>query len=87
MRLRMAPYFEGLIQPGRVNGSSDRIGSNINGAEYRTDPYLVLISIISFKIDKIKGLKERNVIGKWVDKPPGRRPPEGWDGKQGVILA
>jgi hypothetical protein len=31
-------------------------------------------------------LKERNIIGKWVDAPPGRKPPEFWDGKRGLIL-
>jgi hypothetical protein len=47
----------------------------------------VLKRFLGLKTKKIKYLKEKNVIGKWVDVPPGRKPPEGWDGKSGVLLA
>ena len=64
--------------PGRIKWVGKPVGF---------DNEYVLKRFLGMKTDKIKGLKERNVIGKWVDMPPGRRPPEGWDGKRGVILA
>lgn len=64
--------------PGRVKWAGKPVGF---------DNEYVLKRYLGMKTDKIRGLKERNVIGKWVDKPPGRRPPEDWDGKRGTILA
>jgi crotonobetainyl-CoA:carnitine CoA-transferase CaiB-like acyl-CoA transferase len=64
--------------PGRVKWAGKPVGF---------DNEYVLKRYLGMKTDRIKGLKERNIIGKWVDTPPGRRPPEGWDGKRGVILA
>jgi len=63
--------------PGRIKWSGKPVGF---------DNEYVLKYFLGMKTDAIKGLKERNVIGKWVDQPPGRRPPEGWDGKRGTIL-
>ena len=64
--------------PGRIKWVGKPVGF---------DNEYVLKRFLGMKTDRIKGLKERNIIGKWVDTPPGRRPPEGWDGKRGVILA
>jgi crotonobetainyl-CoA:carnitine CoA-transferase CaiB-like acyl-CoA transferase len=36
--------------------------------------------------DEIKRLYDCGALGKWADKP-GRRPPDNWDGKAGLILA
>jgi crotonobetainyl-CoA:carnitine CoA-transferase CaiB-like acyl-CoA transferase len=64
--------------PGRIKWAGKPVGF---------DNEFVLKRFLGMKTDAIKGLKERNIIGKWVDTPPGRRPPEGWDGKRGVLLA
>lgn len=63
--------------PGRIKWAGKPVGF---------DNEFVLKSFLGMRTDKIKGLKDRNVIGKWVDQPPGRRPPEDWDGKRGLIL-
>jgi len=63
--------------PGRIKWAGKPVGF---------DNEYVLKRFMGMKTDAIKGLKERNIIGKWVDQPPGRRPPEGWDGKRGTIL-
>ena len=64
--------------PGRIKWAGKPVGF---------DNEYVLKRFLGMRTDRIQGLKERNVIGKWVDQPPGRRPPEGWDGKTGLILA
>lgn len=71
----IAPKFSET--PGRIKWAGKPVGF---------DNEFVLKRFLGMKTDKIRGLKERNVIGKWVDVPPGRRPPEGWDGKRGTIL-
>ena len=62
--------------PGRIKWAGKPVGF---------DNEYVLKRFLGLKTDKIKGLKERNIIGKWADQP-GRKPPEDWDGKSGVIL-
>lgn len=71
----IAPKFSET--PGRVKWAGKPVGF---------DNEYVLKRFLGMKTDRIRGLKERNVIGKWVDKPPGRRPPEDWDGQRGCIL-
>jgi crotonobetainyl-CoA:carnitine CoA-transferase CaiB-like acyl-CoA transferase len=63
--------------PGRIKWAGKPVGF---------DNEYVLKWFLGMRTDKIQGLKERHVIGKWVDQPPGRRPPEDWDGKRGLIL-
>lgn len=71
----IAPKFSET--PGRIKWVGKPVGF---------DNEYVLKRFLGMKTDAIKGLKERNIIGKWVDTPPGRRPPQDWDGKRGVIL-
>ncbi|SMC27127.1 Crotonobetainyl-CoA:carnitine CoA-transferase CaiB [Desulfacinum hydrothermale DSM 13146] len=76
-------YEEGIAPklsetPGRIKWAGKPVGF---------DNEYVLKRFLGLKTKKIKYLKEKNVIGKWVDVPPGRKPPEGWDGKSGVLLA
>ncbi len=63
--------------PGRIKSAGRAVGF---------DNEYVLRRFLGLTAEQIKGLKERNVIGKWADAP-GRKPPEDWDGKKGVILA
>ncbi|SPF36501.1 putative acyl-CoA transferases/carnitine dehydratase [Syntrophobacter sp. SbD1] len=47
----------------------------------------ILKRVLGYSSEKIKALKDDKVIGKWVDTPLGRKPPEDWDGKSGLPLA
>jgi crotonobetainyl-CoA:carnitine CoA-transferase CaiB-like acyl-CoA transferase len=62
--------------PGRIKSAGRAVGF---------DNEFVFKRFLGLTADQIKGLKERNVIGKWADAP-GRKPPEDWDGKKGTIL-
>jgi crotonobetainyl-CoA:carnitine CoA-transferase CaiB-like acyl-CoA transferase len=64
--------------PGRIKWAGKPVGF---------DNEYVLKRFLGMRTDKIKLLKEQNIIGKWVDNPPGRKPPEDWDGKRGIILS
>jgi succinyl-CoA---D-citramalate CoA-transferase len=64
--------------PGRIKWAGRPVGFD---NEYVFRHYLGLSG------DKIKELKDNNIIGKWVDNPPGRKPPASWDGKSGLRLA
>ncbi|WP_448384307.1 CaiB/BaiF CoA transferase family protein [Desulfosoma sp.] len=76
-------YEEGIAPklsetPGRIKWAGKPVGF---------DNEYVLKRYLGLKTKKIKYLKEKNIIGKWVDVPPGRKPPERWDGKSGLLLA
>lgn len=76
-------YEEGIAPklsetPGRIKWAGKPVGF---------DNEYVLKRFLGLKTKKIKYLKEKNIIGKWVDVPPGRKPPERWDGKSGILLA
>ncbi len=62
--------------PGRIKWLGKPVG---------LDNEYVLKCFLGLKTSRIKELQEKNVIGKWIDMP-GRKPPEDWDGKRGVIL-
>jgi crotonobetainyl-CoA:carnitine CoA-transferase CaiB-like acyl-CoA transferase len=62
--------------PGRIKWAGKPVGF---------DNEYVLKRFLGLKTDKIQQLKVKNVIGKWADMP-GRKPPEDWDGKSGIIL-
>lgn len=75
-------YEEGIAPklsetPGRIKWAGKPVGF---------DNEYVLKRFLGLKTKKIKYLKEKNIIGKWVDVPPGRKPPQNWDGKSGVLL-
>lgn len=81
------PIYGDVVEEGIVPKLSETPGRiKWVGKPVGFDNEYVLKLFLGMKTDRIKGLKERNIIGKWVDKPPGRRPPEGWDGKRGLIL-
>lgn len=63
--------------PGRIKWAGKPVGF---------DNEYVFKKFLGMKTKKVKELKEKNVIGKWVDIPPGRKPPEDWDGKRGLIM-
>jgi crotonobetainyl-CoA:carnitine CoA-transferase CaiB-like acyl-CoA transferase len=63
--------------PGRIKWAGRPVGFH---NEY------VLRRFLGYSGQKINDLKDDKVIGKWVDTPPGRKPPEDWDGKSGLIL-
>ncbi len=50
------------------------------------DNEYVMTKHLSKNKDQIKALYECGAIGKWGDIR-GRRPPEDWDGKSGLIMA
>ena len=62
--------------PGRIKWAGKPVGF---------DTEFVLTKYLGMKPDEIKELREKKVIGKWVDMP-GRKPPEDWDGKRGLIM-
>ncbi len=63
--------------PGRIKWAGKPVGF---------DNEFVFKKFLGMKTKKIKELEEKKVIGKWVDNPPGRKPPEDWDGKRGLIM-
>jgi crotonobetainyl-CoA:carnitine CoA-transferase CaiB-like acyl-CoA transferase len=63
--------------PGRIKWAGKAVGF---------DNEYVFRRFLGLSAEQIKVLKEGFVIGKWADAP-GRKPPEDWDGKKGVILA
>ena len=82
------PIYGDVVEEGIVPKMSETPGRiKWVGKPVGFDNEFVLKRFLGMSSDKIKGLKERNIIGKWVDTPPGRRPPEFWDGKRGQILA
>jgi crotonobetainyl-CoA:carnitine CoA-transferase CaiB-like acyl-CoA transferase len=63
--------------PGRIKWAGRPVGFH---NEY------VLRRFLGYPAEKIKDLQDNKVIGKWVETPPGRKPPEDWDGESGMIL-
>jgi crotonobetainyl-CoA:carnitine CoA-transferase CaiB-like acyl-CoA transferase len=63
--------------PGRIKWANKPVG---------LDNEFVLRKFLGLRTYQIKALAEQKVIGKWVENPPGRKPPEDWDGKAGVIM-
>jgi crotonobetainyl-CoA:carnitine CoA-transferase CaiB-like acyl-CoA transferase len=81
------PIYGDLVEEGIVPKMSETPGRiKWAGKPVGFDNEYVLKRFLGMRTDKIKGLKERNIIGKWVDVPPGRKPPEFWDSKRGLIL-
>jgi crotonobetainyl-CoA:carnitine CoA-transferase CaiB-like acyl-CoA transferase len=81
------PIYGEVVEEGIVPKMSETPGRiKWVGKAVGFDNEYVLKRFLGMRTDKIKGLKERNIIGKWVDTPPGRRPPEFWDGQRGLIL-
>jgi len=81
------PIYGDLVEEGIVPKMSETPGRiKWAGKPVGFDNEYVLKRFLGMRTDKIKGLKERKIIGKWVDIPPGRKPPEFWDGKRGLIL-
>jgi crotonobetainyl-CoA:carnitine CoA-transferase CaiB-like acyl-CoA transferase len=82
------PIYGDLVEEGIVPKMSETPGRiKWAGKPVGFDNEYVLKRFLGMRTDRIKGLKERNIIGKWVDIPPGRKPPEFWDGKRGLILS
>jgi hypothetical protein len=50
------------------------------------DNEFVLRKFLGLRTYQIEALSENKIIGKWVDNPPGRKPPNDWDGKAGIIM-
>lgn len=50
------------------------------------DNEFVLRKFLGLRTDQINALYAKKTIGRWVDKPPGRKPPDDWDGKAGVVM-
>ncbi len=76
-------YEEGIAPklsetPGRIKWAGKPVGF---------DNEFVFKRYLGLKTKEIKALAEKKVIGKWVDVPPGRKPPENWDGKAGLLMA
>jgi crotonobetainyl-CoA:carnitine CoA-transferase CaiB-like acyl-CoA transferase len=63
--------------PGRIKWANKPVGM---------DNEFVLRKFLSLRTYQIQALAEKKIIGKWVDNPPGRKPPADWDGKAGVIM-
>jgi crotonobetainyl-CoA:carnitine CoA-transferase CaiB-like acyl-CoA transferase len=81
------PIYGEVVEEGIVPKMSETPGRiKWVGKPVGFDNEFILKRFLGMRTDRIKGLKDRNVIGKWVDKPPGRRPPEFWDGKSGLLL-
>jgi crotonobetainyl-CoA:carnitine CoA-transferase CaiB-like acyl-CoA transferase len=63
--------------PGRIKWAGRPVGF---------DNEYVLKRFLGLSTEQIQYLKDHNIIGKWVDNPPGRKPPASWDGKSGIKL-
>ncbi len=63
--------------PGRIKWANKPVG---------LDNEFVLRRLLGLRTHQIEALAEKNIIGKWVETPPGRMPPDDWDGKAGVIM-
>lgn len=50
------------------------------------DNEFILRKLLGLRTEEINRLAEKKIIGKWVEAPPGRKPPDDWDGKAGVFL-
>ncbi len=61
--------------PGRIKWAARPVGF---------DTYYVLTKFLGKTWDEIQELEAKGVIGRWNDMP-GRKPPEDWDGKSGII--
>jgi crotonobetainyl-CoA:carnitine CoA-transferase CaiB-like acyl-CoA transferase len=64
--------------PGRLKWANKPVG---------LDNEFVLRKFLGLRTYQINALAEKKIIGKWVQNPPGRKPPDDWDGKAGVIMA
>ncbi len=63
--------------PGRIKWANKPVGM---------DNEFILRKILGLRTAQINELAEKKIIAKWVSKPPGRMPPDDWDGKAGVIM-
>jgi len=63
--------------PGRLKWANKPVG---------LDNEFVLRKFLGLRTYQIHALAEKKIIGKWVENPPGRKPPSDWDGKAGVIM-
>jgi crotonobetainyl-CoA:carnitine CoA-transferase CaiB-like acyl-CoA transferase len=63
--------------PGRIKWANKPVG---------LDNEFVLRKFLGLRTYQINALAEKKIIGKWVENPPGRKPPSDWDGKAGVIM-
>lgn len=50
------------------------------------DNEFILRKFLGLRTYQIQALAEKKIIGKWVENPPGRKPPADWDGKAGIIF-
>ncbi len=50
------------------------------------DNEFILRKFLGLRTYQIQALAEKKIIGKWVENPPGRKPPADWDGKSGIIF-
>lgn len=63
--------------PGRLKWANKPVG---------LDNEFVLRKFLGLRTFQIQALAEKKIIGKWVENPPGRKPPSDWDGKSGVVM-
>ncbi len=63
--------------PGRLKWTNKPVG---------LDNEFVLRKYLGLRTYQIQALAEKNIIGKWVENPPGRKPPDDWDGKSGIVM-
>jgi len=63
--------------PGRIKWANKPVGM---------DNELVLRKLLGLRTSQIQALADKKIIGKWIETPPGRKPPDDWDGKAGVIM-
>jgi crotonobetainyl-CoA:carnitine CoA-transferase CaiB-like acyl-CoA transferase len=63
--------------PGRLKWANKPVGM---------DNEFVLRKFLGLRTYQINALAEKKIIGKWVENPPGRKPPADWDGKAGVVM-
>ena len=63
--------------PGRLKWANKPVGM---------DNEFVLRKFLGLRTYQINALAEKKIIGKWVENPPGRKPPADWDGKSGMVM-
>jgi crotonobetainyl-CoA:carnitine CoA-transferase CaiB-like acyl-CoA transferase len=81
------PVYGEIVEEGIVPKFSETPGRiKWAGRPVGFDNEYVLKRFLGLSTEQIKQLKDRNIIGKWVDNPPGRKPPASWDGKSGIRL-
>ncbi len=90
-RAAMFEYEDPIYGPMVEVGSPAKLSSTPGRLKWANKPVgmdneFVLRKFLGLHTFQIQALAEKKIIGKWVENPPGRKPPSDWDGKAGMII-